>query len=90
MDERRRHVRIPVSWTLRLWTRDGPIVCQAVDVSISGLRLKPDLPVRLEEGKAYRIEVVPTPGQSFACVAEVGHLGETGIGVEAKLSMPQL
>lgn len=88
MDERRRHPRLAASWSGRLWTPDGIIVGNTLDVSEHGICLATAPTAALRVGRAYRLELVAEMGEPFVTVGEIRHVSARGIGIQTRDRLP--
>jgi hypothetical protein len=86
--ERRRHPRFPVSWPVRLWVDDEPLLGRAQDASQNGLwvTLAPTTALRL--GKICWVDVLSEEHGSFTVAGEVRHVTGRRIGLETMRPVP--
>lgn len=71
--ERRRAPRRPVSWPVRMWIDERPVLGRAIDVSERGLCVLTGPTRHLRRGESCRIDVLVDATQQLALVGEVRH-----------------
>lgn len=86
--ERRRHPRIPVSWPVRLWVDDEPLLGRAEDASRNGLWVTVAPTTALKLGKACWIDVLSEEIGSFTVAGEVRHIAGRRVGLETIRPVP--
>lgn len=85
MKERRRFVRTPVSWHVRLWCDEGMMPAITDDVCNQGIRIVTARGAVVEAGRSYRLDVLVGPAAEQSLVAEVRHLdGHGRIGLATR------
>lgn len=86
--ERRRHPRFPVSWPVRLWVDDEPLLGRAEDASRNGLWITVAPTAALRLGKVCWIDVLSDELGSFTVAGEVRHVTGRRIGLETMRPVP--
>lgn len=86
--ERRRHPRFPVSWPVRLWLDDEPLLGHVEDASQHGLWVSVAPTAGLRLGKICSIEVLSDEHGSFTAAAEIRHVTGRRIGLETVRPVP--
>src|SRR5262245_52216975 len=86
--ERRRHPRIPVSWPVRLWVDDEPLLGRAEDASRNGLWVTVPSSTALRLGKICWVDVLSDELGSFTVAGEVRHVNGRRIGLETTRPVP--
>lgn len=86
--ERRLHPRQPVSWLVRLWLGDEPVVGHAVDAGAHGLCVG-NLPIAaLKVGQTYRLDVLTGADGEFPCMGEVLYFSDRGVSFRTDEPLP--
>lgn len=85
--ERRREPRYPIEAKVRVWKRSGEMVCAtAVDISSSGMRLRPcqACTLELDEEVSIQIELPESVDKPFSSwgLGRVVYINERGIGIQ--------
>jgi CheY-like chemotaxis protein len=92
--ERRRHLRDPVAWPIRLWLGENFfLVGRALDASVQGIRaiLSGWVPGEiLKFGETYRLELHATSRNELGCIAEIRHMSGQDVGLRIVVAMPRL
>jgi PilZ domain len=78
MEERRRGIRTPVVWHVRLWSDDGMMPAMADDVSDHGIRIVTARRADVQLGRSYRVDVLAGTAAEQSLVAEVRYTDERG------------
>ncbi|HKQ67229.1 MAG TPA: PilZ domain-containing protein [Methylomirabilota bacterium] len=86
--ERRRHPRVPVSWPIRLWVDDEPLLGRAEDASRNGLWVTVPSTTALRLGKICWVDVLSDELGSFTVAGEVRHVNGRRIGLETTRPVP--
>lgn len=89
-EERRRHPRQPVSWTVQLWlAEDVFAIGRAANASLHGICVIASKRVGafLKPGVPYSLEV-HAGTDVLACTGEIRNVDERGIGFEVRESLP--
>ena len=86
--ERRRHPRVPVTWPVRLWVDDEPLLGRAEDASRHGLWVTLTPTTALKPGKICFIDVLSDEAGSFTVAGEVRHITGRRIGLETMRPVP--
>ncbi|HYS18269.1 MAG TPA: PilZ domain-containing protein [Candidatus Binatia bacterium] len=88
MPERRRYPRIPVSWPIRLWVDDEPLLGRAEDASRNGLWVTVSQTPALKLGKTCWIDILSDEVGSFTVAGEVRHVAGRRVGLETIRPVP--
>lgn len=86
--ERRRFLRIPVSWPVRLWVDDEALLGRAEDASRHGLWVTVSPTTSLKLGKVCWIDVLSEEFGSFTVAGEVRHIAGRRVGLETTRPVP--
>ena len=86
--ERRRHVRRPVWWRVRLWLGEEFFEGRALEASLHGLGIVPDSGALPEVGEAYQIEILSGAETGPRVTGRVRHASERWVGIETEQAMP--
>jgi len=86
--ERRRHPRFPVTWPVRLWVDDEPLLGRAGDASRNGLWVTVAPTAALRLGKVCWIDVISDELGSFTVAGEVRYVTGRRIGLETMRPVP--
>lgn len=82
--DRRRYPRTEVSWPVRLWVDDSPLIGRAVDVGEQGLCVLTAPTEALKRGASYRVDVVVAADQQFSCQGEVRYVASSIVGLRTR------
>ena len=86
--ERRRHPRFAVTWPVRLWVDDEPLLGHAEDASRNGLWVTVAPTTALRLGKICWIDVMSDELGSFTVAGEVRHITGRRVGLETMRPVP--
>ena len=86
--ERRRHPRLTVTWPVRLWVDDEPLLGRAEDASRNGLWVTVAPTTALKLGKIVSFVGARGGVGSFALAGEVRHVTGRRVGLETMRPVP--
>ena len=92
VEERRRHVRCRVAWSVRLWLSEYCFLAgRAIDVSAHGacvhLNWSPS-ETTLRPCEVYQLDLYPDTRGEFPCVGVIRHVNDQVVGLEILEELP--
>ncbi len=92
MEERRRHARSRVAWSVRLWLSEHCFLAgRAIDASAHGTCVHlnwPPFETTLRPTEVYQLDLYPDTRNEFPCVGVIRHVNDRVVGLEILEELP--